>query len=101
MEHGDPNFGALLWSLVWLLAILALFTTALRLPLQVRLPAWGARVYSATALLAALGVAVFANVALTLHDVHIDLTREKAYTPSAAVLRAIDALSSEVTLTYF
>jgi hypothetical protein len=101
MEHGNPDVGALLWGLGWLLAVLVLFATALRLPLQMRLPAWGSRAYAAAVVLAAFGGAVLANVALTLHDVHIDLTREKAYTPSAAVLRAVDKLSTDVAVTYF
>ena len=49
------------------------------------------------------GSALFAlaNVALTLHDGHIDLTREKIYTPSAAAMRVVDGLGREVRVTYF
>ena len=42
-----------------------------------------------------------ANVALTLNDGHIDLTREKVYTPSAAAMAVVDGLGREVRITYF
>ena len=50
-----------------------------------------------------VGFALFAlaNVALTLHDGHIDLTREKIYTPSAAAMKVVDGLDREVRVTYF
>ena len=37
----------------------------------------------------------------TLHDGHIDLTREKLYTPSAAAMKVVDGLGREVRVTYF
>ena len=101
MEHTDIDWGALLWAGGWLVAILVLFATAQRLPLETKLAAWRSWAYSAGVLLAAVGIAVLANVALTLHDAHFDLTREKVYTPSAAAMRAIDDLTREVTVTYF
>jgi hypothetical protein len=48
-----------------------------------------------------VGVCLLANVALHLHDGHVDLTREKIYTPSAAALRVVDALDRDVAVTYF
>lgn len=101
MEHGELGWDALLWIGGWLVAVLVLFAAALRLPLQTRLAGWRGRCYLAGAVLAGIGAAVLANVALTLHDVHFDLTREKVYTPSAAAMRAIDELTREVTITYF
>ncbi|RAI59982.1 GldG family protein [Roseicella frigidaeris] len=101
MEHDGPDLGTLLWGAGWLVATLVLFVAALGLPLQLRRPRWQARLYGLAVLLAGLGAAVLANLALTLHDAHIDLTREQAYTPSAAAMQAIDALPQEVSLTYF
>jgi ABC-type uncharacterized transport system len=101
MEHADIDWGALLWAGGWLVAILILFAAAQRLPLETKLATWRSWAYSAGVLLTAIGIAVLANVALTLHDAHFDLTREKVYTPSAAAMRAIDDLTREVTVTYF
>ena len=55
----------------------------------------------AAIVVAAVGVAVLANVALTLNDAHFDLTREKIYTPSAQAMKVVDDLTQPVRLTYF
>jgi hypothetical protein len=99
-EH-DIDFDALLWGGGWLVAVVVLFALALRLPLETRLGRWWSWAYTAGIVLGAIGVAVLANVALTLHDAHFDLTREKVYTPSAAAMRAVDELERAVTVTYF
>lgn len=101
MEHPELDWNALLWAGGWLGAVLVLFAAGLRLPLQTGLAGWRGRAYSAGVILAAVGAAVLASVALHLHDVHFDLTREKVYTPSGAAMRAIDEVSREVTVTYF
>ena len=101
MEHPELDWNALLWAGGWLVAVLVLFAAGLRLPLQTGLAGWRGRAYSAGVILAAVGVAVLASVALHLHDAHFDLTREKVYTPSGAAMRAIDEVSREVTVTYF
>ena len=101
MEHPELDWNALLWVGGWLGAVLVLFAAGLRLPLQTGLAGWRGRAYSAGVILAAVGAAVLASVALHLHDVHFDLTREKVYTPSGAAMRAIDEVSREVTVTYF
>ena len=44
---------------------------------------------------------VLANVALHLNDTHIDLTREKVYTPSATAMEVVDELRTPVRITYF
>ncbi|HEX7954956.1 MAG TPA: hypothetical protein VF523_17980, partial [Burkholderiales bacterium] len=69
----------LLWFAGWLLAVAVLFVLALRLPLQTRLRRWGARLYIAGVVAASVAVAVLANFSLSLHDVHLDLTREKVF----------------------
>src|SRR4051812_24608213 len=101
MEHPELGWNALLWAGGWLGAVLVLFAAGLRLPLQTGLAGWRGRAYSAGVILAAVGAAVLASVALHLHDVHFDLTREKVYTPSRLAMRAIDEVSREVTVTYF
>ena len=68
---------------------------------QTRLARWRAWFYSIAVIFAAIGVWILANVAIALHDTHFDLTREKAYTPSSAAMRAVDELDRAVTVTYF
>lgn len=99
-EHGF-DLDKVLWFAGWLLAVLALFFAALRLPLQTRTHGWRAGLYVVGVVGVAIGVCALANVALLLHDTHIDLTREKVYTPSAAAMRAIDELAQPVSVTYF
>jgi hypothetical protein len=99
-EHGF-DADKLLWFAGWLVAVVALFVAALRIPLQSRYARWRGWLYTAGVVAAGLGVAVLANVAVLLHDAHLDLTRERVYTPSAAAMRAIDQLSQPVALTYF
>ena len=101
MEHGELDWGALARAAGWVAAVTILFAAAVRLPLQTSLsPAW-ARLRSAAIVVLALGMAVLATVALTLNDVHIDLTREKTYTPAAAAMQAVDRLTTEVSVIYF
>jgi gliding motility-associatede transport system auxiliary component len=99
-EH-PSDFVPLLWAAGWLLAVLALFWGGLRLPLETRLGPWAARLYAAGVVLAAVGAAALANVALVLHDGYLDVTREKTYTPSPAAMRVVDALDRPVAVTYF
>ena len=91
----------LTWFLGWLIAMAVLFWLALRLPLQTRLSRLGSRIYAATVVVVIVGVAALANVALSLHDTPIDLTREKVFTPSERALEVVDRLSRPVKLTYF
>src|SRR5829696_6071009 len=81
---------ALLWAAGWLVAVLVLFAIGLRLPLATGLGA-----------IAGLGVWVLANVALHLNDTHIDVTREKVYTPSATAMAVVDEVRTPVHITYF
>lgn len=101
MEHDELGWQALVWVGCWVVAVLALFAAARRLPLQIRPEGWRQGGYAAGVVLAGLGTAVLANVALHLHDAHFDLTREKVYTPSAAALQAISELTRPVSITYF
>ena len=91
---------ALLWAVGWLVAVLVLFAAGLRLPLETRLGR------ATLALWLGLrrrgfGVWVLANVAIVLNDTHIDLTREKVYTPSTDALAVVEGLKTPVHITYF
>jgi ABC-type uncharacterized transport system involved in gliding motility auxiliary subunit len=101
VEEHATDIVPLLWAVGWLFAVMALFWAALRLPVETRLGAWAARLYTAGVVLAAIGAAALANIALVLHDGYVDVTREKAYTPSEAAMRVVDALERPVTVTYF
>ena len=101
MEHGTHDADALLWFAGWLVAVAVLLAVGWRLPLQTR---WGRTTnlfYQLGVLAAGVGVAVLANVAIVLHDVHIDLTREKTYTPSEQAMKVVEELGQPVSLTYF
>jgi hypothetical protein len=100
-EHSAVDIEALWWLAGWLVAVALLTLAALRLPLQLRTAPTRGRVYSAAVLVAAAGAGVLAVVALTLHDAHIDLTRDKAYTPSSQAMQVVDRLDRPVALTYF
>ncbi len=89
------------WFVAWLLALGVLFVLGARLPLQPRLRRPLALGYGAGIVVATLAVAVLANVALVLHDVHFDLTREGVFTPSKQAEQVVDLLSRDVKLTYF
>ena len=93
--------GNLIWFLGWLVAVGALFALALRLPLQTRLGAVASRIYAGAVVVLIFVVAALANVALSLHDAQIDLTRAKVFTPAQEALAVVDRLDQPVRLTYF
>ena len=99
-EHATEP-GALLWSLGWLIAVGVLFAAGLRLPLASRRSGLAAPLYAIACVGAGLAVWVLANLALVLNDTHIDLTREKVYTPSAAAMAVVDELKTAVRISYF
>lgn len=100
-EHPGLDPYALLWLAGWLVAVVVLAAAALRLPLQLRLRTRSVRLYSTAVVLAAAATTVLAVVALSLHDAHVDLTREKVYTPSDQAMQVVDRLDRPVQLTYF
>ncbi len=99
-EHG-LHLAELAWPIGWLIALFVLFVASLKLPLQ----GWFGRllspVYAVACVAAAVAAWVLANLALTLHDAHIDLTREKIYTPSEQAMQVADGLTRPVVVTYF
>ncbi len=101
MGHGDIELGPLLWLLGWALAVAALFFAGLRLPLQTRLTRVKSLFYNIGVVTAALAVATLASTAIILHDVHVDLTREKIFTPSLQAMNVVDDLRVPVRLTYY
>jgi hypothetical protein len=97
-EH-SLDLSNLLWFAGWLVAVTALFAAGLSIPLHARMRrSW---MFAIAVVAAAVAVTVLASVALVLHDNHIDLTREKVFTPSAQAMRVVDNLQQEVKLTYF
>ena len=99
--HQPVDLLSSLWFLGWLVAVGTLFVLALGLPLQTRLVRHRARLYAVALVGAIVGVAVLANVAVSLHDMHLDLTREKVFTPSEKALEVVDRLQRPLRLTYF
>ena len=71
------------------------------LPLQTRFTRVKSLFYNIGVVSAALIVAALASTAIILHDVHIDLTREKIFTPSQQAMKVVDDLQVPVRLTYF
>ena len=101
MHEHAVDLNALAWAAGWLVAVLILFVVGTRLPLATGLRAIAARLYAVGCIAAGVGVWVLANVALHLNDTHIDLTREKVYTPSATAMAVVDELRTPVSITYF
>ena len=101
MEHGQTDLRAIGWFLGWAVAVAVLFFAGLRLPLQTRFTRGKSLLYTAGVIAAALSLSVLANIALILHDAHIDLTREKLFTPSSQAMAVVDQLQRPVRLTYF
>ena len=88
MSEHSLDLGNLLWFAGWLVAVGALLVAGLAIPLQTRSRrGW---MFAVAVVAAAVAVTVIANVALVLHDNHIDLTREKVFTPSGQAMRVVD-----------
>src|SRR5712691_608921 len=97
----DRNLANTLWFAGWLAALLILFWLGTRLPLQSRPPRLRALAFAWGTVLGALGVTFLANLALSRHDAHFDLTRERSFTPSPEAEAVVRSLTREVRLTYF
>ncbi len=87
------------WFAAVVFALALLFVAGLKVPVRL---AFASRVASATLVAAAaLTVAILANLALFRHDAHLDLTHEKAFTPSAEAREVVRGLSEQVDIAYF
>jgi hypothetical protein len=87
------------WFIGVVAALALLFAAGLKLPVRI-----GSTSRVATTVLvvgAALTVAILANVALFRHDGYLDLTREKAFTPSSEARDLVRALKEPVDVAYF
>jgi hypothetical protein len=87
------------WFVVVLAGLLLLFAAGVRLPAS--RAGWGRRLARAGVAVGAGAIVLLANVALYRHDVHLDVTRSHAFTPSADARRVIQSLDTDVELTYF
>ena len=99
--EAPTDWQAVLLALGWLAAVLVLARAGLRLPLALPGPAWRNRLRNAVALVGGALVMVLAMVGLTGHDTHLDLTREKLFTPSAPAMAVVAGLREPVKVTYF
>jgi hypothetical protein len=87
------------WFAGVVLALALLFAAGLKVPVRL---AFASRLASAMLVAAAaLTVAILANLALFRHDAHLDLTHEKAFTPSADAREVVRGLSEKVDIAYF
>jgi hypothetical protein len=87
------------WFTAVVFALALLFVAGLKLPVRL---AFGSRLASlGLVLAAALSIVILANLALFRHDAHLDLTHEKAFTPSEEAREVIRGLSEQVEIAYF
>jgi hypothetical protein len=100
-HHASLELTKLLWFAGWCAALLVLFVLGIRLPLQPWLSRFAGIAHTVGSIVAAIGLIILANVALVVHDVHFDLTRERVFTPSRQALEVVDRLAQDVQLTYF
>ncbi|PYN94354.1 MAG: hypothetical protein DMD91_28165 [Candidatus Rokuibacteriota bacterium] len=80
-------------------ALSVLFAAGLRV--RVAFAGWRRWLTWSVTVLAASVLIIGANVALYRHDVHFDVTSEKAFTPSPEARRVVEGLSTDVDLIYF
>jgi ABC-2 type transport system permease protein len=97
-DEGSSNA---LFFAAWCIAVLLIFLLALRLP--PRFGSTGSRGMLGNIMLsaAAVAVALLANLAVYRHDLHVDLSREGINTPPPQLQSVVQALQSDVSLTYF
>ena len=89
----------LAWFVVVMVALALLFAAGVRLP--VARAGWRRRLARGGLVVGAAALVLLANMALYRHDVHFDVTRAHAFTPSPEAQRVIHGLTTDVELTYF
>ncbi|HXJ82365.1 MAG TPA: Gldg family protein [Candidatus Methylomirabilis sp.] len=95
----NGDLGNVVWFVVVMAALLVLFAAGVRLP--VARAGWPRRVARSGVVAGAVLLVLLANIALYRHDLHIDVTRSQAFTPSPEARRVITGLTTDVELTYF
>lgn len=98
MSPGADLFNGLA-SMVVLVALFFLFAAGLRLP--VARVGWRRRCAQGLVILGSAALTLFANMALYRHDVHFDVTHERAFTPSPEAQRVVRGLTLDVDVIYF
>jgi hypothetical protein len=89
----------IVWFIGVVVAIALLFGAGLKVPVRL---GFASRAVSATLVVAAaVAVVILANVALFRHDTHLDLTRQKAFTPSEEASQVVGNLGEPVDVAYF
>jgi ABC-type uncharacterized transport system len=87
-----------LWFVAVLAGLVVMFSAGLSAPAGRGARRWAMRALSA---LVVVGAVVAANVIVYRHDLHLDMTREQAFTPAAETLQVLHELGEDVELVYF
>jgi hypothetical protein len=88
-----------LWFVGCMVALVVLFAAALRL--RVYGAGWRRWALRLALIVAAGGATLAANVAVYRHDAHLDVTRERAFTPSREAQEVVRSLRQPVELVFF
>jgi ABC-2 type transport system permease protein len=97
----NEDASQILFFAAWCAAILLIFTLALRLPTRLGGGRIRAVLLNASVLVAAIAVALLANVAVHRHDVHLDLSREGINSPPEQIVALLKELHTDLSVTYF
>lgn len=99
MSGEESDWLGALWFVASVAALLVLFAAALRL--RVYGAGWRRWTLRAAVVAAAAAATLAANVAVYRHDAHLDLTRERAFTPSREASDIVRSLQEPVQVVYF
>jgi hypothetical protein len=93
------DLASALWFPGVVAALTVLFAAGLRLPVPT--PGWRRWLARGAIVAGAIGVTALANTALYRHDAQLDVTRERAFTPSPEAQAIARELREPVDVTYF
>jgi len=99
MSGEESEWLGALWFVACMAALLVLFAAGLRV--RVYGAGWRRWTLRAGIVVAALAATLAANVAVYRHDAHLDLTRERVFTPSREAGDVVRALQEPVQVVYF
>jgi hypothetical protein len=90
-------------GLVWAIGVIAVLAAALAFAARINLAGAGRRgaLLRAALVAGAVALTLAANIALYKRDAHLDVTRERAFTPSEAARQLVTGLDRDVEITYF